>query len=88
MSDLEEGDLTVAGLIEMLSRCPPDAPVYLAYDSMVCRYAVREGRSFILDAPEDPVHDLPGVYLCAMDEDSVDYHRDEVGGRKIPENGK
>jgi hypothetical protein len=82
MSDLEEGDLTVAGLIEMLSRCPPSAPVYLAYDSMVCIFAVREDRSFILDAPDG------GVYLCAMGRESVDYHRDEVGGRKIPENGK
>jgi hypothetical protein len=70
--------MTVAELIEMLGRCPPSYPVRIAYDSMVCIYAVEESDSFIIH--KNSTYCAPGIYLCA----GCAYCRDDEGGLPIP----
>jgi len=69
--------MTAKELIAALQRCPPDLPVVLAYDSMVCQYYIDWPQMFIVDAENDECE--KGIYLCAMHDDAVRYHFDEIG---------
>jgi hypothetical protein len=75
--------MKVIELIEMLRRCPLEMDVLLAYDSLVCVRSTEEPHCFILT---DPDEGSVGVYLCAMQDNEVEYARKEVGGVPIPSN--
>jgi hypothetical protein len=70
--------MKVSELIEMLGRCPPDYPVMIAYDCMVCIDDVEENESFIIH--EGTVYRDQGVYLTT----GCTYERVECGGLPIP----
>jgi hypothetical protein len=76
--------VNVKQLIQMLERCPSDMPVFVAYDSLVCIYDVTEEQTFIVRTPvENAYCEWPGIYICAMDDEAVNYHRLEENGEKV-----
>lgn len=79
--------MKVKALIDMLAQCPEDMDVWLAYDSMVCRYPTERQTSFIVHKTIDEFSPK-GVYLCAMEPNTVPWNRKEVGGKPIPSRQK
>ena len=68
--------MTVKELIELLSAAPQGMDVFVAYDSLVCTYVLTERKTFYVAESDDNY--AAGIYLCAMSEDEIEWHLEEV----------
>ena len=63
--------IIISFVIEVLKACPQDAPVWVAYDSLVCIYELRPSQMVVAAKSEDYE---AGVYLCAMRSEEIGWH--------------
>lgn len=76
--------MKVSEAIALLQTLPQDLDLMVAYDSFCCIYDVDPALTMVVEKEGEGKDDQqPGVYLCAMDRESLGYYVGDMTNARL-----